>query len=137
MNATTRGELIQVFFNQCFTAIKIAGRTTCSSRSQQVDNDDDGHGVALAFLFWFINKDALDTSEPLLASYKFTELGTAGSTLRYPISIELPIIDFPIKKDTQATAEGLLDTGGECTMGCHIYWDEIVKKIPKSHRPLR
>ena len=117
MNVTTRSELIQVFVNKCFSAIKRAGRTTRSSRSQQADDGDKGRGVGLSFPFWFVDKDDLDTLEPQLASYKFTALGTAGSTLRHPISIELPHIDIPIGKDAQATAKGLLDTGGACTMG--------------------
>ena len=80
--------------------------------------------------FWCIDKDNnLDlhdeTLEPLhLASYKVSPVG-ASFSLRYPISIELPHIDLPVRKEAQETAEGMLDTGGACTMG-----DLVAKRVP-------
>ena len=64
-----------------------------------------------------------------MASYKFSPVN-AGFSLRYPISIELPHINLPVGKESQATAEGMLDTGGACTMGCLFYWDEVAKRVP-------
>ena len=57
----------------------------------------------------------------------------AGSSfgLQYPITAQLPHIDLPIGKKAQATAEGLLDTGGACTMGDITYWSEVAKRNPE------
>ena len=54
-----------------------------------------------------------------------------GFTFRYPITVELPHTDIPVGKNAEATAEGMLDTGGACTMGDLEYWAEVAKRAPE------
>ena len=65
-----------------------------------------------------------DGSIPLTAS------GTAAPSLQYPISSELLHIKLPVGKDSSVPIEGLLDTGGACTMGDLTYWLEVANKVP-------
>jgi hypothetical protein len=62
-------------------------------------------------------------------TFKFSPQGL-GFTIRYPITTELPHVHIPIGKQSSATAEGLLDTGGACTMGDISYWSEVAKRMP-------
>ena len=94
---------------------------------QEVGKDDN----ALALPFWVEEEDNPQDSP--------TEEGTSfnaaprgiGFSIRYPITVELPHIDVPVGKQSQATAEGLLDTGGACTMGDLAYWSEVAKRMPE------
>ena len=63
------------------------------------------------------------------SSFKFTPKGLGGS-IRYPITTELPHVDLPVGKQGVDTIEGLLDTGGACTMGDIEYWTEVSKRRP-------
>jgi hypothetical protein len=51
-------------------------------------------------------------------------------TVRYPIASELPHVTIPVGKDGAAMVEGLLDSGGACTMGDLAYWKEVAVRAP-------
>ena len=64
-----------------------------------------------------------------ISSYQFGDRN-AESPIRYPIASELPHVVLPVGRKGEATVEGLLDTGGACTMGDLIYWREVAARCP-------
>ena len=68
--------------------------------------------------------------DPEAMTHKMTPKGATHS-LQCPITTQLPHIDLPVGKRAQATVEGLLDTGGACTMGDVKYWSEVAKRMPE------
>ena len=48
----------------------------------------------------------------------------------YPITTELPHVHLTVGRKQEASVEGLLDTGGACTMGDLTYWKEVAARLP-------
>jgi RNase H-like domain found in reverse transcriptase len=102
------------------------------------EDQDDGGGAPVALPFWVVrdNQDHEDSRSfaasaysPGISSYQFDAQGTT-SALWYPISSELPHVVIPVGRKAEATVEGLLDTGGACTMGDLVYWREVAARCP-------
>jgi hypothetical protein len=102
--------------------------------------EDQGEGGAppLALPFWVVQDDRNDEGSrsfatapysPGLSSYQFEAQGSPSGLL-YPISLELPQVVIPVGRNGEATIEGLLDTGGACTMGEMFYWQEVASRCP-------
>jgi hypothetical protein len=102
--------------------------------------EDQGEGGErpLALSFWVVQDDqngggsrsfATAPYSPSMPSYQFEAQGSS-SGLRYPISSELPHVVIPVGRNGEATVEGLLDTGGACTMGDLVYWREVASRCP-------
>ena len=81
----------------------------------QSDDNDGVSETPILLPFWNIDHDHPGFDQDAM-SYRLAPQGTTFN-LQYPIMTQLPHIDLPIGKKGQATAEGLLDTGGACTMG--------------------
>jgi hypothetical protein len=102
--------------------------------------EDRGEGgdPPLALPFWVVQDDQNGKGSrsfvtvpysPSMPSYQFEAQG-CPSGLRYPISSELPHVVIPVGRNGEATIEGLLDTGGACTMGDLVYWQEVAGRCP-------
>ena len=63
-------------------------------------------------------------------SFLNTPGAATRSAIRYPIASELPHVCIPVGRNSEATVEGLLDTGGACTMGDYVYWNEVAARCP-------
>ena len=63
------------------------------------------------------------------ATFQFAPQGRTFA-IRYPITSELPHFHLPVGKNNEATVEGLMDTGGACTMGELAYWREVAIRVP-------
>jgi hypothetical protein len=89
----------------------------------------------LAFLFWLVDKPNEENSmvsleDALFSLFQFVPEGDT-SPIRYLILSELPHVVLPVGRLGQATVEGLLDTGGACTMGDLMYWKEVTNRNPQ------
>ena len=141
LDGTSRAALIQSFAAEC----NANGATRQSARHRKSPVPQDGgneQGRSLdpalrgyAMPYW-VTEESADVIVPdppqdvinatRASSFKFTPKGLGGS-IRYPITTELPHVDLPIGKQGVDTIEGLLDTGGACTMGNIEYWTEVSK----------
>lgn len=102
--------------------------------SEASEGKSEGGTGPVALPFWVIQDEEHEDSRSFAMSFQFdAQLDGHGpsSTLRYPISSKLPHVIIPVGKMGQATVEGLLDTGGACTMGDLIYWKEVVVRHPE------
>jgi hypothetical protein len=90
----------------------------------------------LALPFWVVQdeQDAYSSrsfsTAPFSPSVYEFEAQRSSSDLRYPIVSELPHVVIPVGRKGEAMIEGLLDTGGACTMGDLIYWREVASRCP-------
>ena len=89
----------------------------------------------VSFPFWLVDKPSdedpiVDTDNSMFSTFQFVPEG-ASSPIRYPISSELPHVIIPVGPLGQASVEGLLDTGGACTMGDLTYWKEVANRNPQ------
>jgi hypothetical protein len=100
--------------------------------------EDQGEGGAppLALPFWVVQDDQDDdgsrsfTTAPFSPSVYQFEAQRSPSDPWYPIALELPHVVIPVGCKGEATIEGLLDTGGACTMGDLVYWREVASRCP-------
>jgi hypothetical protein len=135
-NAPSRQHLVAEFVYEHnsksdLSVEKRIGRIRKQARLNPPEEDQgEGGGAPLALPFWVVQDDHYDgdsrsfaasTYSTGISSYQFEAQGTT-SALRYPISSELPHVVIPVSRKAEATIEGLLDTGGACTMGDLVYW---------------
>ena len=127
LDGSTREEVVRAFIVE--SQLKDDSRSSRQRRSSK-----DG---AMMFPFWVEDDDLVEPgysfegSTTELATYKFSAQTHEESSIRYPISTELPHVVLPIGKSGDATVEALLDTGGACTMGDIEYWTEVSKRKPE------
>ena len=131
LGASSRQTLVSTFITE---QNKHAVTSLSSLRSRTRDNKDkDGSGV-ISLPFWVVNEAAfqalLDDDHWVQVQSFNANVQQDGFTFRYPITVELPHTDIPIGKNAEATAEGMLDTGGACTMGDLGYWKEVTLRMP-------
>ena len=124
LDGSTRQALISSFVSE-WSNQESKLSTPMQLRSR--DKDNDGNGV-ISLPFWLLDEFARAEGNP--KSFQFTPQASSFP-IRYPITSELPHVDIPVGKNFDATVEGLLDSGGACTMGDLVYWSEVVKRFPR------
>ena len=116
-----------------------AGRNTRSqARLLQHEGNDDhqeynpaSNVSGGAFTFWSIGNPDEKISHDVVPKTFHSQVEASTFIIRYPIASELPHVCIPVGKQGQSTVEGLLDTGGACTMGDLIYWREVAARNPQ------
>jgi hypothetical protein len=108
-------------------------RTLVSSPGEKVEYVEQEGGPPVALPFWVVEQEgnggrSFPTAPFSPSVYQFE--AQRSSDLRYPIASELPHVVIPVGRKGEATIEGLLDTGGACTMGDLIYWREVAGRCP-------
>jgi hypothetical protein len=101
-------------------------------------NEEAGGGPPLALPFWVVQDEQDDNCSRSFSTAPFSpgvyqfEAQRSPSDLCYPIALELPHVVIPVGCKGEATIEGLLDTGGACTMGDLVYWREVATRLFRS-----
>ena len=107
-------------------AVPVAANTQRQSARHHGNQD---HNNVLSLPFWRIDEDDGMNALTNGATFQFAPQGWSFP-IRYPITSELPHFHLPMGKNNEATVEGLMDTGGACTMGELAYWREVAIRVP-------
>jgi hypothetical protein len=141
-NATSRQHLVAEFVYEHNSKSDVSveqsiGRLRKHARVDSPGGDEEeGGGPPLALPFWVVQDQQNDYSSWSFSTAPFSpsvyqfEAQRSSSDLCYPIALELPHVVIPVGRKGEATIEGLLDTGGACTMGDLVYWQEVAGGCP-------
>ena len=136
LGADARSALINSFVQE---TLSVTGQTRGGAVINRANTSGTTQtsGNAISFPFWILDgEDHTGSLGP--SGFTFIRTFNTASTsagdqkqFTYPITSELPHAYIPIGKDGRATAEGMMDTGGACTMGDLAYWSEVATRFPE------
>ena len=144
INSSTDGHTRKVLINEFIveTQMHSEGRSTRqrttdaieggSATTQHSTAETNSTGEPRIFVTWLKNGVFEMSQEDTngVRSFQFSP-GPGSFTFRYPISNDMPHVNIPVGRQGQALIEGLLDTGGACTMGDLIYWQAVCDRMPE------
>ena len=137
LQGDSRTRLIESFVSEC--TLHRLRRRTRNTPTEEVERATRGNNAnapeestgPISLPFWVVDEDlpGILNHDSFVSSFNFSPKANQGS-IQYPITPDLPHVTLPVGRDKAATVEGLLDTGGACTMGDIHYWSEVSKRFP-------